>query len=139
METSSMSSSCSQWWRAPLRLVEPAPTKRSLPGAFRLADALAQELEEPVGDLGVLFQKRLEVPLGDGRQGDVGVGLDRRAAPLLVEQRHLTKGVARPELPRLALDRGDRNRAIEDDHEANAVFPADHDFVPGRVIDRLHL
>src|ERR1700682_6767844 len=112
MEASLLSSSCSQWWRVPLRLVEPAPR---LPGAFRLADALAQELEEPVGDLGVLFQKRLEVPLGDGRQGDVGVGLDRRAAPLLVEQRHLTKGVARAELPRLALDRGDRNRTIEDD------------------------
>lgn len=70
-----------------------AGARSSRPGlllvGLGLADPLAQDLEEPVGDLRVLLQERLEVPLRDGRQRDIGIRRDGRATALVVEERHL--------------------------------------------------
>src|SRR5450759_114777 len=107
--------------------------------AFRLADALAQDLEQPVGNLGVLLEEGLEAPFRDGRQCHIRVRLDGRAAAFVVEQSHLPERVAGPKLAGLALDGVDGHRAIEDDHESDAVLALYDDLVTGRMPDRLHL
>ena len=110
-----------------------------LPVAFRLTHPLAQDLEQPVGHLWMLLQERLEVPLRDRRELDIGVCLDGGAATLLVEQSHLAERVARPERARLALDRVYGHGPVEDDHEAHTVVASDDDLVAGRVLNGLHL
>jgi hypothetical protein len=90
-----------------------------LPG-LSLPYAAAEFLEQPVGDLRMLQQEGLEVPLWDARETDVGQGGDGGAATLVVEQGHLAEMVAGAE-PTLATVRsGDFDIAIENDHESDA-------------------
>src|SRR2546427_196905 len=96
-------------------------------------------LEQAVGDLRVLLQERLEVPFRDRCHRDVGVGGDCRAAAFVVEQGHLTEGVAWPELARVPLNRLHADRAVGDNHEPDAALAADHDLVTGRMLDGLEL
>src|ERR1700730_5301350 len=87
----------------------------------------------------MLLQERLEVPLGDARQRDIGVGLDGRAPTLVVQEGHLAERVAGAKLPGLALHGADRDGALRDDHEADALAATDDDLVAGWVLDGLQL
>ncbi len=87
----------------------------------------------------MLLEERLEVPLGDGRQGDVGLSRDGGAPPFMVQERHLAERVTRSELAGLAGAGLDRDGALGDDHESNPALAADNDLVAGVVLDGLHL
>src|SRR5437762_1976246 len=121
-------------------------TVRTIPGTppsllfgFRLADAPAEGLQEPVSDLRVLLQERLEVPLWDRRHRDVRQRGARRASTLVIEQGHLAERVARTELPLVPGHGLHLDVAFGDDHEPDAALTADDDLVPGRVVHGLEL
>src|SRR5439155_1078735 len=83
----------------------------------------------------VVAQERLEVPGGDGLQGDVGLSSDGRAATLVVEQRHLSERVPRSERPGLARDRAHAGPSRRDDHEPDPSVAGQRDLVPRRLSD----
>src|SRR6059036_1436260 len=75
-----------------------APLARLALRCLCLAQVPAQCLQQPVGDLGVVTQELLEAELRDGGDDQVRAGGDAGAPPLVVQEGHLPKVVARAEL-----------------------------------------
>src|ERR1700736_6492623 len=106
---------------------------------LRLAQATAEGLHQPVGDFRVIAKERLEAPLGDSGENEVGRGGDTGAPALVIEQRHLAEVIPRTELAVTAVGGLDLGLAFEDKQEADASVAADHDLCAFGVLDLSHL
>src|SRR5882762_9667481 len=94
---------------------------------LRLAQAPAQRLHQPVRDLWMVAEERLEAPLGDGGQDEFGLRGDACAPALVVEQSHLAEVISWTELAVAAVGGLDLGLAFDDDQEAHASIAPDHD------------
>src|SRR2546421_7327667 len=100
------------------------PGRLALLVCLGLTKAVTENLEHPVGDLRVLEQERLEVPRWNRSHDEVGRGGHGRAAPALVQQRHLAEMVACPKYSPVPIRDGDLRLAVQDHHEPHAIVAA---------------